>query len=82
MGLYSFLARLFLLTLVLLVSLLAVTLVADLVSSSPSLLGIGLAPDSPFALVSDGTLVLAVGACVFVFFTVPASLAPLGHAGA
>jgi hypothetical protein len=82
MGLYSFLARVCLLTIVLLVSLLAVTAVADLVGASPSLLGIGPASESSLALLSNDTLVLAVGACVFVFFTAPASLALVGHAGA
>ena len=63
----------------LLVSLLAVTLVADLVGASSSP---GVGPGYSLMLLSGDALVAAVGVCVFVFFTAPLSLALVGHTGA
>jgi len=82
MGLYSFLAKLIILVIILAVSFVAVGLLLYLVDAASAAMGFRLASDSSFAQLSGDALLATATVIVFVFFTAPASLALVGHAGA
>ncbi len=81
MGLYSALAKLIVLAVIVLVSYLAVGIALEVAGSASTAMGIRQAADSEFALFSNDALLLTVAACVAFFFTFAASLALVGHAG-
>jgi len=81
LGTYSFLAKLFVLGLVLAVSYFLVEFILYCASFLPTTLGINVVQDTGVAGLSLSFLTLVAGACVAVMFTIPLALAMVGHAG-
>jgi hypothetical protein len=81
LGLFSLLAKLIFLVFIIFLSYVAVSTGVGMVSVESGALDQARMPTSTFGVFSSDALLVAVAACVGVFFTIPLCLALVGHAG-